>query len=264
MLKSYIFCGSVFLNSLVFTNPTTREAYLALIKKHPDLVKPQGDHSLGEIEIVLEPDRMALIEKKLGRDVGIVAEDSYWLWINDACIFPSGKEGVYGRIIWKKALSSPRASVPGIVVVALNSEGKIALNCNFRHATRSWEIELPRGALEAGESLEKAAQRELLEETGLIAEEFALLGELPPDSGLTGTIAPILVGSITGKKEASPEESEAIESCIFLSLEEIKEAFSDGFYSCPIHGVCRLVHFRDPFLAYAICKLDTLMEKKSF
>ena len=42
----------------------------------------------------------------------------------------------------------------------------IVVNLNYRHATRSWEIELPRGMRRSKESLREASARELKEETG--------------------------------------------------------------------------------------------------
>ena len=38
---------------------------------------------------------------------------------------------------------------------------KVILNVNYRHATRSWELELPRGVREENETVEMTAKREL-------------------------------------------------------------------------------------------------------
>lgn len=227
---------------------SSRQKYLDLILEHPDLVHPLGDASKGEIELILNPQRMASIEEKMKRDVGVIAQDRYWIWINDACLFPNGKEGVYGRIIWTSGLDSP----PGVVILPITPEGKIVLNCNFRHSTRSWEIELPRGACEPDESLEAAARRETLEETGMVVSQVHLLGMMPPDTGLTSTVAPIFLAETIYEEERDPEESEAIEAIILLSISEIKEAFKQGYYLCTIRGKEHSVSFRDPFLAYAL------------
>jgi len=60
---------------------------------------------------------------------------------------------------------SPRS--PGVAVFPLLSNGKIVLHLNFRHATRSWELELPRGMIQENELPTDAALRELREGAGL-------------------------------------------------------------------------------------------------
>ena len=162
-LKQTLFPSFLFFWGVLQADEVSRHRYLELVKQYPHLVLPRGDATQGEIEILLNEEKMALIEKKLGRDVGVVKEDRYWIWINDACRFPSGNEGVYGRILWVRGLESP---AQGVAVMPITSEGKIVLNCNFRHSTRSWEIELPRGLVNPGETAEDAAKREASEETG--------------------------------------------------------------------------------------------------
>lgn len=226
----------------------SRKEYLDLSKRYSNFIQPSGDASKGEIEIILDNDRMEAIEKATGREVGIIAQDNYWLWVNDACRFPNGNEGVYGRILWVNSLESSA----GVVVMPILPDGKIVLNCNFRHATRSWEIELPRGRLESGESQEDAARRETMEETGMIIDCLTLLGEITPDSGVINTVNPIYMATVIEQHNAQHEDSEAIEEILSLTLNEIKLAFLNGYYICNIRGVEKKVAFRDPFLAYAI------------
>ncbi|MGL5627438.1 MAG: NUDIX hydrolase [Candidatus Rhabdochlamydia sp.] len=226
----------------------SRQKYLELTKLYPHLIQSQGDFSKGEIQIVLDPQEMASIEKATARDVGIIMQDKYWLWVNDACIFPSGQKGVYGRILWVKSLES----CPGVAVMPVMPDGKIVLNCNFRHATRSWEIELPRGLINFGEEVEAAAKRETMEETGMLVDHLSLLGEIPPDSGLTNTVIPIFMAKVIKKQAPQQEESEAIEEILSLTLQEIKQAFLQGYRECTIKGIQKQIPFRDPFLAYAI------------
>lgn len=246
LLLVIVLCGSSLFS--IESSEASRQEYLKLIEQYPRLIQPLGNRHAGEIEIVIDPEKMTSIEKKTGREVGLVQRDKYWIWLNDACIFPNGAEGVYGRILWVSSLGS----CPGVIVMPILPNGKIVLNCNFRHATRSWEIELPRGALHAGEDVEVAAKRETLEETGMVVDHLYLLGEIPPDTGLTNSIAPIFMATVLGKQDAQPEDSEAIEAIISLSINEIKQAFSKGYYEYPVRGVNKRIHFRDPFLAYAI------------
>ena len=63
---------------------------------------------------------------------------------------------------------------PGAVaVVPLTDDGRIVLERQYRHPTRQVMIEIPAGKLDAGESALACGQRELLEETGYVAREWA-------------------------------------------------------------------------------------------
>lgn len=63
---------------------------------------------------------------------------------------------------------------PGAVaVVPLLDDGRIVLERQYRHPTRQVHVEIPAGKLDAGEGAMACGQRELLEETGYIAREWA-------------------------------------------------------------------------------------------
>ncbi len=233
---------------------------------------PQGDHAKGEIEIVSEPAQAeaiqkAQIERFLGKGrsfdealessrLGIVAEDGYWIWQRDAVLFPSGAGGTYNRLIWKNALTGP----VGVAVLPILPDGRFVLNVNFRHATRSWELEVPRGMRMEGESAEEAARRELEEETGLQVGEVVSLGEMAPDSGVLSTVAPLFAGTVTGKGESAVEFSEAIAGTKAFTLEELKEALRKGYVEIEPHGK---VHARDSFLTFALFQYTTIKQMKS-
>lgn len=63
---------------------------------------------------------------------------------------------------------------PGAVaIVPLLHDGRIVLERQYRHPTGKVMIEIPAGKLDAGEGALVCAQRELLEETGYVAREWA-------------------------------------------------------------------------------------------
>lgn len=63
---------------------------------------------------------------------------------------------------------------PGAVaVVPLLDDGRIVLERQYRHATGLVMIEIPAGKLDPGEGPLVCGQRELLEETGYVASEWA-------------------------------------------------------------------------------------------
>ncbi len=70
---------------------------------------------------------------------------------------------------------------PGAVaVVPLTDDGRIVLERQYRHPTGSVQIEIPAGKLDAGERPIACAQRELLEETGYVASEYAYAFTMRP------------------------------------------------------------------------------------
>lgn len=63
---------------------------------------------------------------------------------------------------------------PGAVaVVPILDDGRIVLERQYRHPTKQVMIEIPAGKLDAGEGPLVCGQRELLEETGYVAREWA-------------------------------------------------------------------------------------------
>jgi ADP-ribose pyrophosphatase len=130
--------------------------------------------------------------------IGVVNEDQYWIWLRDAVYFPKGVPGTYNRLLWKSELEG---KCSGVAVLPVLPSGQVILILNFRHATRSWELELPRGGIKPGETQEEAALRELKEETGFIAFSTAFLGEIAVD---TGTLSSIITRCASFRSGKSP------------------------------------------------------------
>lgn len=70
---------------------------------------------------------------------------------------------------------------PGaVMVIPLLDDGRLVLERQYRHPMQRVMIEFPAGKLDAGEDRLACAKRELLEETGYVAAEWAHAGELHP------------------------------------------------------------------------------------
>ena len=70
---------------------------------------------------------------------------------------------------------------PGaVMIVAQLDDGQLVLERQFRYPVQSVMIEFPAGKLDAGETSLGCARRELLEETGYTAREWARAGVLHP------------------------------------------------------------------------------------
>jgi 8-oxo-dGTP pyrophosphatase MutT (NUDIX family) len=77
-----------------------------------------------------------------------------------------------------------RVGVGGIVVmVAVTPSGNVLLEKQFRPPMGRDVLELPAGLVEAGEPMEAAAKRELIEETGWSAGQLRFLAEGPISTG---------------------------------------------------------------------------------
>lgn len=238
------------------------EKYFAYVEQ---LSEPIGNQQEGEIEIVTDPTDIAriqkiqenrLIKKGFSREeaaeysqVGIVSEDEYWIWLRDAVYFPGAVPGTYDRLLWKSEL---KRKFPGVAVLPLMPSGQIALILNYRHATRSWELELPRGGRQPHETSEEAALRELKEETGLLAPSLIFLGEMAPDAGVMSSLIPVYLAQVSAQVESDLEYSEAVASVISFSPEELKEGLIQGFLEVTVEGKKKRAALRDPFLTFAL------------
>jgi ADP-ribose pyrophosphatase len=70
---------------------------------------------------------------------------------------------------------------PGaVMVIAELPDGKLVLERQFRYPVQSVMVEFPAGKLDAGEASLDCARRELLEETGYTAKQWARAGVLHP------------------------------------------------------------------------------------
>jgi ADP-ribose pyrophosphatase len=70
---------------------------------------------------------------------------------------------------------------PGaVMIVAQLDDGRLVLERQYRYPVQAVMLEFPAGKLDAGEAPLACAQRELLEETGYTAREWARAGVLHP------------------------------------------------------------------------------------
>lgn len=82
-----------------------------------------------------------------------------------------------------------RVGIGGIVVmVAVTPQGTVLLEKQFRPPLGRDVIELPAGLVDPGESMEAAALRELIEETGWSAGTIRFLAEGPVSSGASAEV----------------------------------------------------------------------------
>jgi ADP-ribose pyrophosphatase len=114
--------------------------------------------------------------------------------------------------------SFERVNCKGIVaVVPVTDNEEVLLIRQFRPAVNGYVIEFPAGLNDKGDTLEEAARRELLEETGYTAKKIVFLTEGPLSSGASGEILTaylangLALNQVQGQGVGKRDETEDIE-----------------------------------------------------
>ncbi len=98
------------------------------------------------------------------------------------------------------------------IIFPLTRDGEVILVRQYRPAIERVELGLPAGLVESGEEPEKAARRELLEETGYAGGEWEPLGALASSPSLKDNWAYLfLARGVEPSAEPTPDEYERME-----------------------------------------------------
>ena len=100
----------------------------------------------------------------------------------------------------------------GVAVVPLHDDGTVTLIRQLRPAVDEFMLELPAGRLSPGEPPESCGRRELLEETGLSAEQFQSLGSIHPTPGICDERIHLFLATGLTQGDSDQEEHEDIET----------------------------------------------------
>ena len=113
------------------------------------------------------------------------------------------------------------------VIVPVLSDNRLIFVWNYRHAIQGWELELPAGLIDEGETPQKGAKRELKEETGYSAKSWRSLGYLHTLAGISSQKAHIFLakGLTKGRLKREPYEHMAVK---ILSIREAYRRLQSG------------------------------------
>ncbi|MEW6241844.1 MAG: NUDIX hydrolase, partial [Chloroflexota bacterium] len=154
-------------------------------------------------------------------EIGVVLEDPYIIILRDLVEFPNGHRNGYVRMI-------PRPDLIGgigVVMLPIYENGVVLLK-HFRHSTRKWHFEIPRGYGEPNVSAENNARRELEEELGANISELISLGLYYPETGFESQCTEIFLTRINSIGSLATDEG--IVSFLLLGFVELEDWIADG------------------------------------
>jgi ADP-ribose pyrophosphatase len=116
---------------------------------------------------------------------------------------------------------------PGaVVMIAIDEQERVYLVRQYRHAIGRILLELPAGTLEPGEEPLSAAKRELLEEVGMVGEQWRYLGCFFSSPGFVNECLHVYVVRGLSQQECDPDYDEDLE-VVRMPLSELTGSLGD-------------------------------------
>jgi len=204
-----------------------RVEYFALVQARPELfANPPGagfEILLDEAEIRDAQAQAAARLQAAGAppgwsEVGVAFHDQYALILRDAVRYANGSAGTYIRLV------DAYPGIVGVVVLPL-WQRQVLLISHFRHATRRWHLEIPRG-FGRGSDPRHDAERELREEVGAEGIALTSLGHVYPDTGTAQSRVALFCAEVTSY--GKPETIEGITDIQPTPLAEFEQMIAEG------------------------------------
>lgn len=154
-----------------------------------------------------------------------VFESRYGKLYDDEIRHPNGETGRYAW--WRPAHR-------GIAVVARHC-GRIGLVSVSRYPIGQASIEIPRGMVDEGETLEQAACREMGEELGVQSASCTVVGQIYADTGMIGAPVNIALADVgEPPHDSSRDVEEPLGAVLWKTPEEIEQLIARGELRCAI------------------------------
>lgn len=128
--------------------------------------------------------------------------DNKWIDVTEYDVInPSGGKGIYGKVHFKNF---------AIGIIPLDENLNTYLVGQFRFATNAYSWEIPEGGGAMDVELLESAKRELVEETGLVAEDWTRILDLYLSNSVSDEVGAVFLARKLSQQQAMPEETEEL------------------------------------------------------
>jgi len=152
----------------------------------------------------------------------VVYENPYMRVHEDQVINPIGKQTIYGYI-------EPRGE--SVCVVPIDENGNTYLVRQFRYPLKLAVWECVAGSCDS-QSAEDAAKRELLEETGLTAEQITIIGDIYLADNVSSFKNTICLARNLTQVTDQLDEADGILETKKISIADVTEQILSGAIQC--------------------------------
>lgn len=108
----------------------------------------------------------------------------------------------------------------GVCIIPIYNDQVVIID-QYRHALDQWLLEFPAGAVDDGETSLEAAKRELLEETGFLADEWMYMGNYYMNEGISSAKCDLYFARCSKREEVRPDQTEQIKTML-VSFKEFE------------------------------------------
>lgn len=145
--------------------------------------------------------------------------DNSWIKVTEFDVInPSGGRGIYGKVHFKNV---------AIGVIVLDEKLNTYLVGQYRFPVDHYSWEIPEGGGPLTADPLEGAQRELQEETGLIAKSWEKILDMELSNSVCDEHAVVFLAWNVEQRQASPEETEQLE-LQKLPFEEVYQMVENG------------------------------------
>ncbi|RYD80673.1 MAG: NUDIX hydrolase [Sphingobacteriales bacterium] len=131
-----------------------------------------------------------------------VKYDNNWIRLTEhQVINPSGGKGIYGEVHFKNL---------AIGILPLDEDYNTWLVGQYRYPLKAYSWEIPEGGGPLGDNPIDSARRELLEETGMSAENWTEIQRMHLSNSVSDELSIIYLATALKQGTAMPEETEQL------------------------------------------------------